>query len=848
MNYKETQLWKVAFKAKDDGHDEIRFYLEESLERTRSNSIGLLEIIRTDFPSLTIHDISHVDSLWQVASVIAGPNYYINPLEAFVLGCAFIFHDAALSYYSVGGKKRLRNTTEWKDYYADYCKRDDICKDGIADEADFQAIRFLHGKYAETLCEQIFERHDGSKFFIIEDVSLRKHLGSIIGKIAASHHWNADQITSLGFQLPALSGFPQEWRINPVKLACILRCSDAGHFDAGRAPDHILRLLSLNGVSRNHWIAQNKLSQIDVDIEDSSQLLIASNIDFEKNDFAAWNVVYDAVCVFDHELHSCNAILSSMPDPAPFRAQRVKGAESREELSHYVKTKGWIPCDANIHISNIESIIKNLGGEKLYGKDRKIETVLRELIQNARDAICARRNVEEGFEGHIEVSLEHRDTHSWLIVRDDGIGMSITAIKDYLLNFGDSYWVSDLAKIEYSGLRSSSFNSVGKFGIGFYSVFMISSNVIVESRKFDNSIESTTVIHFPNGLCLRPIVSFARGTSMFFSTSVCLEIDTTKVSLEKSFRIHSGYSGIPDFDVPFCKILSNIVCGLDVDVYFQDGDSPKQLIHRSLSSSAFNPQQWLKDITFAEYHEGTKYVDYIDANYDRLRPVVYNGETIGLAALNTLYQHHNSYLDILSVGGLTTFTHSSSMGDFIGHISVDPDTAKRDGRLNKEYLKDWAIEQYQLLLNKGLTQKDLMWLPYIVSKYGIDMSSILLLVLRDKQKKIHIVNIQTLLSLVSCGKSIVFALSDFSQERIDTYTDIERTLSLLTDNELLFIPVCNSDFLNLTDCDEINIKHCIKSIADELDIKIQFQIMPRKIYTHISGISSSVVLSLDSMQ
>ena len=50
---------------------------------------------------------------------------------------------------------------------------------------------------------------------------------------------------------------------------------------------------------------------------------------------------------------------------------RVSGAGSREELCRYVKTYGWFPCDANIHISNIEGVIKTLGGEKMCIRDRQ---------------------------------------------------------------------------------------------------------------------------------------------------------------------------------------------------------------------------------------------------------------------------------------------------------------------------------------------------------------------------------------------------------------------------------------------------------------------------------------------
>ena len=258
-------------------------------------------------------------------------------MEGFILGCSFLIHDAALSYIAVGGKDSLRSTTEWKDFHSDYSKSD-MTDEEKEYETDFRTIRYLHAKYAKDLCNQIFDRENGSTFYIIEDDELRKHLWQVIGDIAASLHWNMDKVKTLGNQIPALAGFPVDWRINPLKLACLLRCADAGHIDSGRAPDYLLKLLDINGVSRNHWEAQNKLSQIDIDTTNKSNVIIASNIAFPESDYAAWNVVYDAVMVLNNELIQSYEVLNNLPSPIPFQARRVSGAGSREELCKYVKT------------------------------------------------------------------------------------------------------------------------------------------------------------------------------------------------------------------------------------------------------------------------------------------------------------------------------------------------------------------------------------------------------------------------------------------------------------------------------------------------------------------------------
>ena len=48
--------------------------------------------------------------------------------------------------------------------------------------------------------------------------------------------------------------------------------------------------------------------------------------------------------------------------------------------------------------------------------------------------------MEEDFEGRIDVIMEEKDNKQWIIVKDNGIGMSMQTIKDYLLNFAASEW------------------------------------------------------------------------------------------------------------------------------------------------------------------------------------------------------------------------------------------------------------------------------------------------------------------------------------------------------------------------------------------------------------------------
>ena len=39
----------------------------------------------------------------------------------------------------------------------------------------------------------------------------------------------------------------------------------------------------------------------------------------------------------------------------------------------------------------------------------------------------------------------------------------------------------------------------------------------------------------------------------------------------------------------------------------------------------------------------------------------------------------------------------------MGYVSTEPETAKRDGKVETQILNEWAIEQYHILLQQGLT-------------------------------------------------------------------------------------------------------------------------------------------------
>jgi hypothetical protein len=63
------------------------------------------------------------------------------------------------------------------------------------------------------------------------------------------------------------------------------------------------------------------------------------------------------------------------------------------------------------------------------------------------------------------------------------VGMSPVVATNYLLGVASDYWKSSEFYSEYPNISHGSFNPVGRFGIGFLSVFMLGNNVEVSTQR-----------------------------------------------------------------------------------------------------------------------------------------------------------------------------------------------------------------------------------------------------------------------------------------------------------------------------------------------------------------------------
>ncbi|EAA0022864.1 HSP90 family protein [Listeria monocytogenes] len=105
------------------------------------------------------------------------------------------------------------------------------------------------------------------------------------------------------------------------------------------------------------------------------------------------------------------------------------------------------------------------------------DVYIRELLQNATDAIRARKKIDSTLEGKIHASLTGDTNEKTLIVEDNGIGLTEDEVHAFLATIANS----SKGEKNFDGESSNDF--IGRFGIGLLSCFIVSDEIVMISTS-----------------------------------------------------------------------------------------------------------------------------------------------------------------------------------------------------------------------------------------------------------------------------------------------------------------------------------------------------------------------------
>ena len=117
------------------------------------------------------------------------------------------------------------------------------------------------------------------------------------------------------------------------------------------------------------------------------------------------------------------------------------------------------------------------------------EIFLRELVSNSSDACEKLRYVSQTDSkapktNKFQIRIHLNEKNKTISIKDNGIGMDD---KDMQSNLGTIAKSGTEEFIKKMGDKKGDINQIGKFGVGFYSSFMVSDQVLVRSKKYDSS-------------------------------------------------------------------------------------------------------------------------------------------------------------------------------------------------------------------------------------------------------------------------------------------------------------------------------------------------------------------------
>jgi hypothetical protein len=164
--FENTRLWKTTLAPREEDRDSAsRERLRIALLNFRQRVALLAAEIHRDLPDYTVHDITHLDALWETADIIVGNEYQLTPAEAFAFGGAVLLHDLGMGLAAYPqGLQELKSEPSWADIVTGLFERrlnrfpraEEIENppEDVKREAVGVLLRNLHARQAERLAYQ----------------------------------------------------------------------------------------------------------------------------------------------------------------------------------------------------------------------------------------------------------------------------------------------------------------------------------------------------------------------------------------------------------------------------------------------------------------------------------------------------------------------------------------------------------------------------------------------------------------------------------------------------------------------------------------------------------------------
>ena len=230
------------------------------------------------------------------------------------------------------------------------------------------------------------------------------------------------------------------------------------------------------------------------------------------------------------------------------------------------------------------------------------EIFLRELISNSSDACEKLRyeslsNKDLKSKDPFEIKIHIDKKNKTITIKDNGIGMNEEDLQANLGTIAKSGTEEFLKKI---GDKKGDVSQIGKFGVGFYSSFMVSDQVVVRSKKF-NSDQGYLWMSDGKGS-----YTVERNDTKNQGTEITLSIKDAESEFLDNFRIEEIVKKYSDF-VP-------------IPIYVSGSEDKKEEKKTQINSAE---AIWLKDKTKIKKEDYESFYKQSSTYYDEPLKIIH---------------------------------------------------------------------------------------------------------------------------------------------------------------------------------------------------------------------------------
>lgn len=530
--------------------------LAEQVKSIYNLTFETINNISRSFGNYTMHDMNH--SL-RVAAYIEQLAFGIgksfdenikkfNCLEISIMILSAIIHDIGMT---------IRNQDK------ELIKSGEIS--GMDENLSFLGVLKVSDNNEEEAIKEIVRKlhHNRVYIFLDEDLgngeTIRKKLSinsnisyaEDIAEICSLHGEDHSSLRNISTERAK-----GEYTFNPQYIAALLRIADLLDIDKQRTPMLWYNVMNIDGFSSEEWetnfIIENTI-KLKEHIDDKMQIFFDGKSSNAKIHRKYLKYIDD----LKTELENTEELLNTKTANEKYRFKVYPKIDDR------VKTINFTYSDLRLNL-DYSAITNLLMGRNIYGKN---ELGLRELIQNSIDACELMQETNKSMSAYLshtpEIYILISKSNNYVKIKDLGIGMTMNVIKNHFLNVGKSYYKSN--EFLY---KNCDYKPIGKYGIGFLSCFLLSDNVTVKTKYYNQSDVNQIELEKNSEY----VVTTSQQTPNFTGTEITLDYN-------RFFNVFNNISNLEKF------LEEYFLTSIPIIIYDEDNDS-KITINNKYKASA----------------------------------------------------------------------------------------------------------------------------------------------------------------------------------------------------------------------------------------------------------------------